>query len=177
MRIVKGAARKKNKQVNKAKRFLAFVECRLPGGIFYEQIAADLAEKEPFGRLMVDIVSFLAGNRISHSLFPALSVKKTGEYTADGFLYHITPVESIEAIRQKGIVPNNRFVFLTDDADYYINVSGYPDWKAKARRENTDFCVLKIHASSLRKQHKIFCIDREHEFVTETVEPEFIVFE
>ena len=177
MRIVKGTIRKNDERIRITTRFLSFMECRMPGGSYFEQIKSDISENEPFGRILFDLFTFIAGSKVSHHLFPAWSYKKNGEYTAGDFLYHLAPVKNIKEIKQKGIVSDRNCVFLTDDIDYFVSINGYPDWKATTLKENTDFCVLKINASSLKERHKIFCIDREHEFVTEKVEPEFIVFE
>ena len=86
MRIIKGTVRKEEKRISMTKFFFSFMECRMPGGFYFEQIAADISESEPFSRLLFDVLTFIAGS-------------------------------------------------------------------------------------------KVFCIDREHEFVTEKVQPEFIVFE
>lgn len=178
MRIVKGLMwAQEEKRTGIKKHFFSAVKYRMPDGVLFKNVASDISSNAKFNRLVYDTFAYFAGSRAANRLFLKMSVEKDGEYTAGGFLYHLTPVKSIEEIKQKGIVSNKNYVFLTDDIDYYINVNGYPDWKATTLRENTDFYVLKIDASALQKQRKIYCIKREHEYITKKVEPEFIIFE
>lgn len=76
-----------------------------------------------------------------------------------------------------GIISNKNYVFLTDDVEYYINVNGYTEWKANTLKKDTEFCVIRVDASALKKRHAIYSIDREHEFVTKKAEPEFLLFD
>ena len=178
MRIVKGIMRaQEEKRTGIIKHVFSAIKYRLPGGVLFKNIASDILRKARFSRLMYDVFVYFAGGKTANCLFSKMSVEKTGEYTEGGFLYHLIPVKSIDEIKQNGIVSNKNYVFLTDDIDYFTTVNGYPDWKATTLKENTDFYALKINVSSLKKLHKVYCIDREHEFVTDKIEPEFIIFE
>lgn len=182
MKIVKGTVCGKEEEKEKERismiRFCVLaVKCRMPGGELFKILSADISRNAPCRRILFDVLNLIVGGKVSYRLFPKMNIEITGEYTADGYLYHITPAENIKAIKQKGIVSKRNHVFLTDDIDYMINAKDFPDWKATALGENTNLCVLKICVSSLKKRRKVFCIDREHEYVTKKVEPECVLFE
>ncbi len=164
-------------KMNKTARMRSYFGNRMPGGKIYNMLAKDISAKSGSGRLMFDLFVYFAGSRLPTFLFPKMRIEKTGKYTAGGFLYHLTPAENIEEIRQNGLVSKRNYVFLTDDADCFVNGNNYLNWKATALKKNTEFRVIKIDASALGKRRRIFCTDREHEFVTDKVEPGFILFD
>ena len=177
MLILKGFYKETNELNHKESLLFSFFNCRKPGGIFYNNIAEDIASHTGFSRLMYDVLIYILGRKISFFLFPKMNVEKKSVYTDGGFLYHLTPVENINKIKQKGIVSKRNYIFLTDNIEYFANNDDYLNWKATELKKDTDFCVLKINAAALCKRRKIFYINRKHEFVTEKVEPEFIIFD
>ena len=172
-----------NKQKHDIKSMaFSYIDCRKSGGKFYNNIKEDIAEikiiksKNTFARLAADILIYAAGEKIIHSIFPKSSFKIIGEFNNDIFLYHITPKKNLNRIKKNGLTSSKKFVFLTDNVEYLLN-DNFLNWKATNLNQDTDFCILKIDAKSLRMRHKIYLIDREHELITKKVEPEFILFE
>ena len=178
MQVFKGIAAKKEKTKNGiVGRFFAVIKRRLPGGIYYNQLSDSLSSKTPLGKRLYFILFYIAGGSFSTFLFPKMKVEITGEYKNDGVLFHLAPVESLEKIRQTGLVSKRNYIYLTDDVDFFSKDDEYVNWKSAELKKNTEFCVLKIDSSKLRQRHKIYSINKEHEFVTEKVEPEFIIIQ
>ncbi len=164
---------KKMKDNNPA---LTFIKCRLPGGKFYDNIAHDISQKRYF-RLMNDIFKFAVGERIVLSFCPQTGVERLGIYSKGDTLYHFTPKKNIESIRRQGILSPKGTVFLTDDINHLYD-TGFLGWKAgKFGIDVSEFTALKIDAAALRRRRKIYNVNNEHEFVTEKVEPEYIMFD
>lgn len=146
----------------------AFISCRIKGGKFYENIKKDLSRGCRREKLPSDLLMFLTGERFAFFVLPKQIIEILDEYTDNGFLYHITRKKSIDSIKEKGLISRRNYVYLTDDTDFIIN-DGF-------KKRCSDLVILRIDAASLRKKHKLYYTDRNHEIITDAVEPEYIDF-
>ena len=164
----------KNKKKNIPTLALQFILCRIQGGKLYKNLVRDINDKAYRDRLPVDLLIFLTGERAAFFLFPKKSVEIIGEYTSGNTLYHLTPKSNLDSIKKRGLVSRN-YIFLTDSVEYLLN-DNFFNWKATKLKKDTDFCILKINSAELCKKHKLMLIKKEHEIITDKVEPEFIIF-
>lgn len=87
-------------------------------------------------------------------------------------LYHLADVRDLNSIRENGLLPNNGWVYLTDDVD--LTLAFYAVLKARQLGRDVRFCVIPVDAERLAKRHKLYFARLGHEYVTECVEPEFL---
>ena len=103
------------------------------------------------------------------SLFDSIHNKNI-EYRKISYLYHFTPTDNLDSIMKYGIKKcENYFVFLSNTRD----LIGFLRWKTLMNNKTTEFCMFRIDAKQLSKNHKLYFY-RKNEIVTDYVEPEFI---
>ena len=88
-------------------------------------------------------------------------------------LYHLADVRNLDSIRENGLLPNNGWVYLTDNVD--LMLAAYAVSKARQLGRDVCFCVIPVDAELLAKRHRIFYARLVHEYVTECVEPEYLL--
>lgn len=121
-------------------------------------------------------MEYFFGSFIANSLFKTDEVLLLYEYNLEKTLYHFTDIKNIENIKKYGIISDNEYVFLTDDVEFFMK-SGYLEWKTFKEKRDIEFCILPIDVKNLSKTHKVYKIDRSHEFVVKKIEPKYVLFE
>lgn len=92
------------------------------------------------------------------------------EYRKISYLYHFTSIENLDSIMEYGIKKIEKdFVFLSNTKEF----AGFLRWKTLMNNKTTKFCMLRIDAKQLSKNHKLYFY-RKNEIITDYVEPEFI---
>ncbi len=161
--------------------FYQKIKSRTKNGIYYNRLKGAyhdyIQNKDRLCKtlLLKDIVGYFFGSFVANSLFKTAEFQLICEYDLKKPLYHFTDVANTENIKKYGIIPDKDYVFLIDDVDYFIK-SGYLEWKTFCEKKDIEFCVLPIDTENLSKKHKIYKIDRSHEFVVEKIESEYILF-
>lgn len=96
------------------------------------------------------------------------------EYTGER-LYHLADVRSLDAIRRSGLLPQDGWVYLTDEVSAIAPF--YAKWKAYQLGTDLRLAVITVDAAKLAGRHKIYYARFIHEFITERVEPEYLLFD
>ena len=79
-------------------------------------------------------------------------------------------MENLDGIMNFGIKKTDEhYAFLSNTGNYY----GFLCWKTLMNNKDTELCMLRIDAKQLSEKHTLFFY-RNHEIVTDHVEPEYI---
>ena len=126
----------------------------------------------------VHLLRLLLGDRLMSAVLADRAVVVTGEYgraeqsPGVDVLYHFAPNDCVDTILSHGMLPRRQFVYLTDSPAYTEQV--FLQWKTEQLRATTTFTLLEVDARRLKENQKIFCTDREHEFVTGKIDAKYI---
>lgn len=122
--------------------------------------------------LGVHLLRLLLGDRLMNAVLSDRAVVVTREYDARERLYHFAPAAVVDEILRSGLQPKDRYVYLTDSPQQFER--GYLSWKTDRLGKTTAFTLLGIDTKRLQNAQKIFCTDREHEFVTGRIDGTYI---
>ena len=125
--------------------------------------------------LNVHLLRMLLGDRMMNAVLSDRAIVITGVYGGGGDgegLYHIAPADCVERILSSGLQPKDRFVYLTDAPEYYARA--FLPWKIRQIGKKAEFKVLYVDVQRLSKHQRVFCTDREHEFITGKIDARYI---
>lgn len=122
--------------------------------------------------LGVHLLRLLLGDRLMNAVLSDRAVVVTREYVAGKRLYHFAPDAVVDRIVRSGLLPKDRYVYLMDAPQQFAQ--DYLPWKTERLGKTTAYTLLEIDAGSLRNVQKIFCTDREHEYVTGRIDARYI---
>ncbi len=123
----------------------------------------------------VHLLRMLLGDRLMNAVLSDAAVVITGEYRAaqeGAQLYHYAPSDCVERIRSNGLLPKDRFVYLTDAPEEYART--FLPWKTQQIRKPTAYALLQMDAQRLTAAQSVFRTDRAHEFVTGKIDAALI---
>ncbi len=126
------------------------------------------------------ISKYLLGKTITEKLFGELSAESKKfrydlieygiEFFADGPLYHFVLAEDVDKVREQGLIPGDKYVFLTHDPEM---IPWFPAFKSVQLGRDITLCLVEVDAPAAAKKHK-FLYYRTNEIVTDRIESEFI---
>lgn len=123
----------------------------------------------------VHLSRLMLGDRLMNAVLSDRATVITGEYCCteeNECLYHFAPSDCIGSIRSSGLLPKDRFVYLTDAPEYCAQI--FLPWKTQQIRATTAYTLLSVDTQQLLKEQKIYCTDRDHEFVTGRIRAKYI---
>ena len=177
------AEKKKRKPVEIA---AALVSTRSSKGKYTRELkeAARIrkAKKTPASRrhFRCCLSKYLLGKNITGKLFRKLSAESEKfrhdlidhdiEFRADCPLYHFALAEDVDKIKKQGLIPADKYVFLTHDPEM---IPWFPAFKSVQLGRDVTLYLLKIDAAAAAKKHR-FLYYRTNEIVTDRIEPEYI---
>ncbi len=162
-----------------------FLAVRGKNGLYGEslRLAARGFRREPsrvkLKILGVHALRMMLGDRLMNAVLSDRAVVVTGACRAEdpetGDLYHFAPTDCVERILSTGLLPRDRYVFLTDAPEYAAQT--FLRWKARQLHATTAFTLLRVDVQRLLQDQAVFRTDREHEFVTGGIDARFLSIE
>ena len=141
--------------------FLTSLRNRMPGGyILYDLLQSSVdyryGLKVATIRFVYHLAGFCVGGSHIHSNRPFAELKPP--YPT---FYHLTKEANVESIKTKGLLPNHGKVWMTDWTD-----------KRWASRFGNSVCFRIDTDRLISLGHKVYIMERCHEFITDYVPPE-----
>ncbi|MBQ7545402.1 MAG: hypothetical protein IJT41_00355 [Clostridia bacterium] len=154
------------------------ITSRLKDGNYTKALRASFVSvlKEPSARhfeyLRTDLMWLCLGDYMMRTYFRDYTVRRMEEYTGMQVLYHYAPTESVERILSTGLKPSKRFVYLTDDPEFYK--ADFLPWKDRITGRQTCYTLLEVDANALTKCQPIYATHCRSEFVTDSIAPQYL---
>ena len=151
---------------------------RSKNGVYTKALQASFVSmlKKPsvrhFEYFRTDLMMFCLGDNLMTTYFRDYTVRRMGEYTGTQVLYHFAPSDSVEMILSTGLKPSKRFVYLTDDPEYYKK--DFLIWKDRITGRQTCYTLLQVDADRLAECQPIYATHCRSEYVTDSIEPRFL---
>ena len=154
------------------------VSSRLKNGNYTKALRASFVSmiKEPsvrhFEYFRTDLMWLCLGDYIMRTYCRDYTVRRMEEYAGTQVLYHFAPSESVEMILSTALKPSKRFVYLTDDPEYYKK--DFLLWKDRITDRQACYTLLKVDADRLAECQPIYATHCRSEFVTDSIKPQFL---
>lgn len=94
-------------------------------------------------------------------------------YRPKKYLYHYAPEECLESIKKNGLLPKEKFVFMTN---YPELLKWFPSFKTRKFGRDSSFVLLKIDARRAAKEHNFYYYHLD-QIVADRIKPEYIIFD
>ncbi len=166
-----------------------FIANRINGGLLIEQIKVQAYEcyqnKElcSLKKLFRSVFVYCFSGAVARKLFgknigdDKLVLSEISLTETNKILFHWAPKEKINIILKEGLLPskNHGCVFITDNPEYLKN-HGYLYHKTiNYRKKEMVFVKIAIDAKKLMEIHKVYKINRLHEYIVEKIPPDCFI--